>query len=150
MRKYRRPLSNAANRERSRRDRLVDRIGIDGIASFHHQRGRCFLCHDSLGPDPRVHYLVPLKKGGTGDVSNLRVICLRCQPTSPRARSTVSPVDTRREVVFDAQKGLCRWCSSPLVGAWALSRSLSGSCVECETRYHGLSDAEIEACADLL
>lgn len=148
MRKYRRPLSNAANRERARAYRLVKCEGIDRIGSAHRQGGRCFLCQQPWGDHPMVLYLRPLKKGGTGEISNLRVICTGCRLDSARSRSAPSgkrrmktPAEMveavygrrrrtarskiieksgKRDAIFNRAEGRCEWCGVVLSEDWHL------------------------------
>jgi len=173
MRKRSRPLSYSARRVRSATSTLLRQLGLEAVGAYHKQNGLCFWCKEPWGRGAEVDHHLPVSKGGKEGIDNLRVLCNQCN----RAKSTrhpeeflqhrraqelfadsvqrvkksrPSPIDTRRQVVFDSQNGTCRWCPSPLVGAWALSRSLSGSCSECEIRYRGLSDAQIQDVYDLI
>lgn len=46
---------------------------------FERVHGRCELCSIVLQPgDWQCDHLVPLSKGGTSDISNLRILCIPC------------------------------------------------------------------------
>lgn len=42
------------------------------------QDGRCFWCDGALGPSPHVDHIIPLARGGTGDVWNVALACPTC------------------------------------------------------------------------
>ncbi len=46
---------------------------------FERAHGRCEFCGDPLQPGSwQCDHLIPISKGGTNDISNLRVLCLAC------------------------------------------------------------------------
>lgn len=51
---------------------------------FARDGGRCALCK-KFDDDWQMDHVVPLREGGSDDVSNLRVLCLRCHKAQTKA-----------------------------------------------------------------
>lgn len=50
---------------------------IDNL--FHEQGGVCFYCHKNLTDQPfQVDHYIPISKGGTNTIDNIRIACRRC------------------------------------------------------------------------
>lgn len=161
MRTRRRPLSYAAQRTRYSTTTLLRQLGLEAVGAHHNQNGLCFWCHEPWGHAAEVDHHVPVSRGGTHNIDNLRVLCKICNglkgskhpdefqrfackdPPAPKAPPT--QVEIRRAVVLQSQSGVCYWCGVSLVEPWHLTRRLRGECSSCHTAYRSLTDAQILA-----
>lgn len=46
--------------------------------------GRCERCREPHGPDKQVDHIVPVRDGGTNDLTNLQVLCRACTKVKNR------------------------------------------------------------------
>jgi 5-methylcytosine-specific restriction endonuclease McrA len=67
----------------------------DHVRKFLHwrQKDACKRCGD-VEVGLRIHHIVPLEKGGTNDVDNLILICVRCQESLHERETTT---ETQKE-----------------------------------------------------
>jgi DNA-directed RNA polymerase subunit RPC12/RpoP len=42
------------------------------------QRFRCAICGDGLGEETNLDHKIPIGDGGTDEIGNLQILCLRC------------------------------------------------------------------------
>lgn len=160
MRTRRRPLSHAAKRTRSNTATLLRQLGLEAVGSYHKQKGLCFWCHQPWGRAAEVDHHLPVSRGGTHGIENLRVLCKVCNSLkgskhpdefqrfvrdTPVSVRPPTPLETRRAVVLQSQSGRCYWCGVGLVEPWFLTRRLRGECSSCHTAYRSLTDAQILA-----